>query len=267
MKTSDKLLLFFITSIILCFVNILIGLFCVLIFITIILAKAMDNKKKKVCTLCNNKLTLSNTCANGRLKDGGQLCRSCLRRLDRHVRMDTEQYTRDEIIAHVVETENNKMADKRQSYFQKRPNHEMEIKEYIPTVKRVLQQGEIIDQVISARYNDNSGALTLTNKRLMIVYRKPIRKLASNDFLSETYYANLFTYDDLKLGSISDVQLKQKFMKTSICLFISNYMVEILCYCFDSEADEMVRKIKERSESAESKNQTITITLTNAQEE
>jgi len=101
----------------------------------------------------------------------------------------------------------------------------------------------------------------------MIVYRKPIRKLASNDFLSETYYANLFTYDDLMLGSISDVQLKQKFMKTSICLFISNYMVEILCYCFDSEADEMVRKIKERSESAEPKNQTITITLTNAQEE
>lgn len=255
MKKNTLLVIFFIVSIILCFVNIIVGLTCIIIFSIVMIVISLKHiSQQSHCCMCNKKLTVLNTGAGGKLRDGGQLCISCLNTFDAEIATESERYSLEE-----MNNRQEEITKKKEEYI-KKENAKIHEK-YSPIIQPILCKDEVIEHLIEGEYNDNTGALTLTNQRLIFVYRKPVKKIASRSFLSETYYANLVTHEELSLSSISDVQLYHHSLKNKIQLFMLSFICEIRCFCPKEEAAEMAAQIKERAKNTEPKNIHINITI------
>lgn len=254
MKRHKSLILgiFLVLIIILCFVNIIIGLLCILIFSIIMLFQALHNMRRQShCAICKQKLTVLNTPTGGRLKNGEQLCTRCFRSLSTDVAYDSDKYTQEEVLKDYETQEKNAKTSQERKTFN-RMNQ---------VVKPVLNDSEEIIYSLFGQYLNNIGYLVLTDQRLMFVYTKPQKKLSGSSFLSVSYYANSFTLKEIPLSCIRSVLCLKRLFGSKILLFINDFICEITFNNSLNQSREMANLIEKRAKEA-SKDTQVNIKIT-----
>lgn len=161
----------FVAATIMLFFHTLVGLLLILGLSIYRLRISLKNKKKGVCSLCKAKLTFTNVSAGGQLSDGGLLCRECLQKVSVDVAFSSKKYNLSEIKEDIRQIER----EKEQKMHQ--------------TVDLVLFKDEQVIYYVLCKYNKHNGYLTLTDKRLLFAYIRPI----INGITNEPFYLEFIT--------------------------------------------------------------------------
>lgn len=184
----------------------------------------------KNCALCNKKLNMMNspTFGAGKMKDNNELCYNCY--VEVHKKIPTmplkiKDYSIIEIkemLANPPATTTSKIREHILSLNLKHINTIRNLKE-IDEIPNILAENETLDNIIQGFYNNGSGILISTSRRLVFIDKGLLYGLKVEDFpldkISSIQYETGMMFGKLKIHSTNNNAVIDNVDKEAVKIF------------------------------------------------
>lgn len=228
--------LLFFTSFVVLFFSKYIGLLMIAGSFAYVFCIKISNMKKGHCSICNKKLTFDKVPTNGRLKDGSQLCKTCLLRVSNKIYSHSKKYD---------------LFDAKEEIRHSEKAQEMDMKKWS---KPILDHDEEVVYYLLCEYDESSGYLVLTDKRLLFIYLHPFPRTASSGTWHkiEKPDGTISTYEQFSPKFIFE-SVAMPEIEPKVLLVYANYEDTLFITKETWKTKQMAKLITEKAEQFKSK--------------